>query len=219
MKVVTTLPWIGSVAGEIGKDKIEITTLVKPSQDPHMIEAKPGMILAVRKADILMYNGLDLEIGYLPVLIESSRNPKVQPGQPGNFDCSRFVTVIEKPVSMDRSMGDVHPLGNPHYFYSANSIQRIVRGSRSRFPGSIRRTRRFTGQTWTLSGGSSRRNERRDAVLSRESGSSPTTSSSNIWPPNTDSGSWGTSSPNPASLGGAYRRLIGRSGRPPPTAS
>jgi zinc/manganese transport system substrate-binding protein len=86
------------------------------------------MILAVRKADILMYNGLDLEIGYLPVLIESSRNPKVQPGQPGNFDCSRFVTVIEKPVSVDRSMGDVHPLGNPHYFYSANSIQRIVEG-------------------------------------------------------------------------------------------
>jgi zinc/manganese transport system substrate-binding protein len=128
VKVVATLQWIGSVAGEIGKDKVEITALVKPSQDPHMIEAKPGMILAVRKADILMYNGLNLEIGYLPVLIESSRNPKVQPGQPGNFDCSRFVTVIEKPVSVDRSMGDVHPLGNPHYIYSANSIQRIVEG-------------------------------------------------------------------------------------------
>jgi zinc/manganese transport system substrate-binding protein len=76
------------------------------------------MILAVRKADILMYNGLDLEIGYLPVLIESSRNPKVQHGQPGNFDSSHFVTVVEKPISVDRSMGDVHPLGNPHYHYS-----------------------------------------------------------------------------------------------------
>lgn len=128
MKVVATLQWIGSVAGDIGKDQVEITTLVKPSQDPHMIEAKPSMILAVRKADVLMYNGLDLEIGYLPVLIESSRNPKVQPGQPGNFDCSRFVTVIEKPVSVDRSMGDVHPLGNPHYLYSASSIGRIAAG-------------------------------------------------------------------------------------------
>jgi zinc/manganese transport system substrate-binding protein len=128
MKIVATLQWIGSVAGAIGNHQVEITTLVKPSQDPHMIEAKPSMILAVRKADVLMYNGLDLEIGYLPVLIESSRNPKVQPGQPGNFDCSRFVTVIEKPVSVDRSMGDVHPLGNPHYLYSASSMARIAEG-------------------------------------------------------------------------------------------
>jgi zinc/manganese transport system substrate-binding protein len=128
VKVVATLQWIGSVAGEIGKDKVEITALVKPNQDPHMIEAKPSMILAVRKADILMYNGLDLEIGYLPVLIESSRNPKVQPGQPGNFDCSHFITVLEKSISVDRSMGDVHPLGNPHYHYSAKNVLRIAEG-------------------------------------------------------------------------------------------
>lgn len=128
VKVVATLQWIGSVAGEIGKDKVEITALVKPNQDPHMIEAKPSMILAVRKADILMYNGLDLEIGYLPVLIESSRNPKVQPGRAGNFDCSHFVAVIEKPVSMDRSMGDIHPLGNPHYHFSSNNIRKVSEG-------------------------------------------------------------------------------------------
>jgi zinc/manganese transport system substrate-binding protein len=133
MKVVATLQWIGSVAGDIGGDQVEITALVKPTQDPHMIEAKPSMVLAVRKADILLYNGLDLEIGYLPVLIESSRNPKVQPGQPGNFDCSRFVDVIEKPVSVDRSMGDVHPLGNPHYQYSATAIQRIAEGIARQF--------------------------------------------------------------------------------------
>ncbi len=128
VKVVATLQWIESIANEIGKDKVEITTVVKSSQDPHIIEAKPSMILAVRKADILMYNGLDLEIGYLPVLIESSRNPKVQPGQPGNFDCSHFVTVLEKPISVDRSMGDIHPLGNPHYHYSAKYIPRIAEG-------------------------------------------------------------------------------------------
>jgi zinc/manganese transport system substrate-binding protein len=128
VKVVATLPWIGSVANEIGKGQVEVTTLVKPNQDPHMVEAKPSMILATRKADILMYNGLDLEIGYLPVLIESSRNPKIQPGKPGNFDASHFVTVLEKPVSVDRSMGDVHPLGNPHYLYSPARILSVAVG-------------------------------------------------------------------------------------------
>ena len=128
VKVVATLQWIGSVAGEIGKGQVEVATLVKPNQDPHMVEARPSMILATRKADILMYNGLDLEIGYLPVLIESSRNPNIQPGKPGNFDCSHFVTVLEKPVSVDRSMGDVHPLGNPHYLYSPDRIVSVARG-------------------------------------------------------------------------------------------
>ena len=128
INVVATLPWIGSIASDLGKDRINVTTLVKPSQDPHLIEAKPSMILAARKADIIMYNGLDLEIGYLPLLIESSRNPKIQPGQKGNFDCSRYVTVLEKPISVDRSMGDVHPLGNPHYHFSPTNIGRIVDG-------------------------------------------------------------------------------------------
>jgi zinc/manganese transport system substrate-binding protein len=128
VKAVATLQWIGSIAKEIGKDKVEITALVKPNQDPHLIEAKPSMILAARNADILMYNGLDLEIGYLPVLIESSRNPKIQPGRPGNFDCSHFVTVLEKFGSVDRSLGDVHPLGNPHYHYSVINILEISEG-------------------------------------------------------------------------------------------
>lgn len=128
INVVATLPWIGSLAKEIGKDKVMVTTLVKPSQDPHMVEAKPSMILAGRKADILMYNGLDLEIGYLPLILESSKNPKIAPGKPGNFDCSRFVKVIEKHTAVDRSMGDVHPLGNPHYHYSPTNILRVAEG-------------------------------------------------------------------------------------------
>jgi len=128
VKVVATLQWIGSVAGEIGKGQVEVVPLVKPNQDPHLVDAKPSMILTVRKADILMYNGLDLEIGYLPVLIESSRNPKVQPGKPGNIDCSHFVTALEKLVSVDRSMGDVHPLGNPHYHYSPARVLSVAEG-------------------------------------------------------------------------------------------
>jgi len=128
LNVVATLPWIGSIAHEIGKDRINVTVLVKPNQDPHQIEAKPSMILAARKADVIMYNGLDLEIGYLPILIESSRNPKVQPGKTGNFNCSRFVSAIEKPLAADRSLGDVHPLGNPHYHLSPRNIRNVAEG-------------------------------------------------------------------------------------------
>lgn len=128
INVVATLPWIGSLAKEIGKDKVNVTVLVKPSQDAHTIEAKPSMILAARKADVIMYDGLDLEIGYLPLIIESSRNPKLMPDQPGNFDSSQFITVLEKPSTVDRSMGDVHPLGNPHYHFSASRVLRVAEG-------------------------------------------------------------------------------------------
>ncbi len=128
LNVLATLPWIGSLTGELGRDRVHVTVLVKPNQDPHFIEAKPSMILAARNADILMYNGLDLEIGYLPRVIESSTNPGIQPGRPGNLDCSQFIQVIEKPETMDRSMGDVHPLGNPHYHLSARNMLSIARG-------------------------------------------------------------------------------------------
>jgi len=128
LNVVATLPWVGALASEIGKDKIEVKVLVKPTQDAHYIEAKPSMILAVRKADILMYNGLDLEVGYLPVLLESSRNPKIQSGMSGNFNCSGFVEVIKGPAKVDRSMGDVHPFGNPHYHFSPGNILKVAGG-------------------------------------------------------------------------------------------
>ncbi len=128
INVVATLPWIGSIAGEIGKEVINLTVLVKPNQDPHYIEAKPSMILSARKADIIMYNGLDLEIGYLPLIIESSKNPKIQPGKIGNLDCSQFIEPIEKTLIADRSMGDVHPLGNPHYHLSPKNILKVAEG-------------------------------------------------------------------------------------------
>jgi zinc/manganese transport system substrate-binding protein len=128
LNVVATLPWIGSLAKEIGKDKISVTTLVKPSQDPHFLDAKPSMILAARKAGIIMYNGLDLEIGYLPLVIEQSKNPRIMTGKPGNFDCSKFVKAIEKHALVDRGMGDIHPLGNPHFHYSPANILYVAEG-------------------------------------------------------------------------------------------
>lgn len=128
IKAVATLPWIGSIAGEIGGDKVSVTTLVKPWQDPHYIGAKPSMILAARRADIIMYNGLDLEAGYLPIIIESAKNPRIQPGRGGNLNCSAFVTAIEVNPSADRSQGDVHPLGNPHYHLSPANIGKVAAG-------------------------------------------------------------------------------------------
>jgi len=128
LSVVATLPWIGSLASEIGKERVKVKVLVKPGRDAHYVEARPSMILAVRSADILMYNGLDLETGYLPVLLESSRNRDIQPGMRGNFDCSRFIEVIGGSEKVDRSMGDVHPLGNPHYHFSPPNILAVAQG-------------------------------------------------------------------------------------------
>lgn len=132
LNVVATLPWIGTLAGDLGQDRVKVTTLVKPNQDPHYIEAKPSMILQVRTADLLIFNGLDLEIGYLPVLVESSRNPKIQPGNPAYLDCSRFIEVLDRPERVDRSMGDVHPLGNPHYHLSPRNILSVGEGMAER---------------------------------------------------------------------------------------
>lgn len=134
VNVVATLPWIGSVAKEIGKDKINVAILVKPGQDPHFVEAKPSMIVAARNADIIMYNGLELEVGYLPLIITSSRNAKIQPGQKGNLDCSGDVNVIERAqTNLDRSMGDVHPSGNPHYHLSPDNVLKAARAIAERF--------------------------------------------------------------------------------------
>jgi len=128
INVVATLPWIGSLAGTLGGNGVVVTTLVKPSQDPHQIEAKPSMILTARSADILIYNGLDLEIGYLSLLIESSRNPGIQPGKPGNLDCSQFIQAIEKHATADRSMGDVHPTRTcPHFIRPISFVRAMVR--------------------------------------------------------------------------------------------
>ena len=128
VKIVATLPWLGSIAKDIGQHKVSVTTLVKSSQDPHSIEAKPSMIAAMRQADIAMYNGLDLEAGYLPVLIESSKNRAIQTGKAGNFNASNYVDAIEKPAVADRGNGDVHPLGNPHYHLSPKNIKKVVIG-------------------------------------------------------------------------------------------
>jgi zinc/manganese transport system substrate-binding protein len=117
LHVVSSIPTLGSLAREVGGDRVEVQSLGKGYQDPHFVEPKPSLMLVLNRADALLYVGLELEIGWLPPLVLGSRNPKIQTGEPGNIDCSRVIPVLDLPMTkVDRSMGDIHPQGNPHYW-------------------------------------------------------------------------------------------------------
>lgn len=116
LNVVATTSDLGAIAREIGKDKVEVTSLAKPTEDPHFVDAKPGFIVKLNKADMLIEGGLQLEIGWLPPLVLSARNQKILVGNPGYLIASSMgVQILEVPTSVDRAMGDVHPMGNPHF--------------------------------------------------------------------------------------------------------
>lgn len=117
VKIVTTLTVLKYIAEQVGGDKVIVEALIPGDLDPHFADARPDYILKLNQADILVYIGMDLEIGWLPKLIEQSRNPKIYLGKPGNCDVSKGVYVLEKPTKqVDRSMGDIHIYGNPHYW-------------------------------------------------------------------------------------------------------
>jgi zinc/manganese transport system substrate-binding protein len=114
--IVTTTSELAAIARAVGGERVEAKAIARGDQDPHFLEAKPSYMSLVNKADLLVYNGLELEIGWLPLLVQGGRNPKVLPGQPGNLDASAGIPVLELPAGeVDRSQGDIHPLGNPHY--------------------------------------------------------------------------------------------------------
>jgi ABC-type Zn uptake system ZnuABC Zn-binding protein ZnuA len=116
LKVVATVPELGSLAREIGGDQVDVTVLAKGTEDAHFVEAKPSFVKAVNLADVFIQMGMDLEVGWAPVLLQQSRNPKVQPGRPGFIDAAQVISPLGVPTGpIDRSMGDVHPAGNPHY--------------------------------------------------------------------------------------------------------
>lgn len=116
LKVVATTPDLAAITREVGGNLIEVTGLVRPDQEPHSIEPKPSYSVILNQADLLIEVGLELESGWLPVLLTQSRNPKIQPGQKGHLNASQGIRVLEVPTGrIDRSMGDVHPDGNPHY--------------------------------------------------------------------------------------------------------
>ena len=128
MKVVTTLQDLASLADAVGGDRVETFSLVKGYQDPHFVDAKPSFILKLSRADLLIAAGLELEIGYLPPLLDQSRNAQVHPGSPGYLDASTGCEILNRPVQqVTRAMGDVHPYGNPHYWTDPENGRIIAR--------------------------------------------------------------------------------------------
>ncbi len=128
LHVVSSIPTLGSLAKEVGGARIEVESLGQGYQDPHFVEPKPSLMLVLNRADLLLHVGLELEIGWLPPLVLGSRNPKIQPGELGNLDCSRSIPVLDVPTTkLDRSMGDIHPQGNPHYWLPPANAKIIAR--------------------------------------------------------------------------------------------
>ena len=115
LNVVATTPDLAAIVRAVGGDQIDLTTLGKPAEDPHFVDAKPSFIVKLNHADALVEGGADLEIGWLPALLEGARNPKLEPGKPGRIACSEGIALLEVPSSLDRSKGDVHAAGNPHF--------------------------------------------------------------------------------------------------------
>lgn len=125
LNVFACEPEWGALAQELGGDKVAVFTATNALQDVHHIEAKPSLIAQLRKADVLVCTGAELEVGWLPVLLRQSGNSKVQPGKPGNFEAAHYVRMLEIPARLDRSEGDVHPGGNPHIQTDPRNIQKV----------------------------------------------------------------------------------------------
>jgi zinc/manganese transport system substrate-binding protein len=129
LNVVAATEDMSSLAQEVGGDKISVDLIAKGYQDPHFVEAKPSFLLKLRQADLLISVGLQLEIGWLPPLITQSGNPRIQVGASGYLDASQFCEILEIPQgTVTRAEGDVHPLGNPHYWLDPDNGRRIARG-------------------------------------------------------------------------------------------
>src|ERR1700730_2730222 len=115
INVVATLPDLGSIARDIGGDNVSVTVLAKPTEDPHFVDARPSFVVALRSADVLIDGGAELEIGWLPPLLQNARNPKIEAGKPGRIVASQGVRLMNVPTNATRAAGDVHVLGNPHF--------------------------------------------------------------------------------------------------------
>jgi len=125
LNVVASTPDLGALASAIGSNHIELTVLAKPTEDPHFVDAKPSFKVKLMRADVLIEGGADLETGWIPPLVDDSRNNKIQSGQPGRVIAAEGISLLEIPATLDRSKGDIHAAGNPH-FMSDPANGRIV---------------------------------------------------------------------------------------------
>jgi ABC-type Zn uptake system ZnuABC Zn-binding protein ZnuA len=126
LRVVTTTEDLRSITQSIGEDFVDVTAIAKGTQDPHYVEAKPSYLVAVSRADLLIAIGLELESGWLPLLIRGARQPKLMPGEPGCLTVSEAITPFEVVGQADRSQGDVHPLGNPHFMADPERVLSVA---------------------------------------------------------------------------------------------
>ncbi|HEY7379275.1 MAG TPA: zinc ABC transporter substrate-binding protein [Steroidobacteraceae bacterium] len=129
--LATTADW-AALTRELGGDKVDVYGATTAFQDVHRVDAKPSLVARARSADLVVLDGADLEIGWLPVLLQESGNPRIQVGQPGYFEATSFVRLLEVPASVDRSMGDVHPQGNPHIQLDPRNVAAVAKGLTAR---------------------------------------------------------------------------------------
>ena len=133
LRVVATTPDLASVAKEIGGDRVNVVALAKPTEDPHFVDAKPSFIVTLNRADALIEGGAELELGWLPPLLENARNGKINAGGPGRIVASEGIRLLEIPTSFDRSKGDIHSLGNPHFMVDPVSAKIVARNIANHF--------------------------------------------------------------------------------------
>jgi ABC-type Zn uptake system ZnuABC Zn-binding protein ZnuA len=127
LRVVVTLPALGSIAGEVGGDAVDVHVFAKGTEDPHFVEPRPSFIRVLAEADVIVLNGMELEIGWLPPLLRSARNARLRQGEPGYIDASTAIVPMEVPDAVDRSQGDVHVSGNPHYLLDPLNGAKVAR--------------------------------------------------------------------------------------------
>lgn len=133
LRIVATVPDLGELSRAVGGDKVQVKVLAKPTEDPHFVDPKPSFVKALNQADLYIQLGLDMETGWAPVLLKNARNPEVLPGRRGYLDTSVAISPLGVPlVPVDRSFGDVHPLGNPHYLTDPIEGLRVARVIRDR---------------------------------------------------------------------------------------
>src|SRR6516165_7612613 len=126
LNVFACEPEWGSLASEIGGDKVRVFTATTAHQDPHQVQARPSLIARLRAADLAVCTGAELEIGWMPVLLRQAANARVQPGSPGYFEAAQQVRLLEVPTRLDRAEGDIHPAGNPHIQTDPRNIWRVA---------------------------------------------------------------------------------------------
>ena len=126
LNIVASTPDLAAIALEIGGSDVDITTLARPSEDAHFIDAKPSFIVKLNKADALLQGGAELEIGWLPTLVAGTRNARIASGAPGDVRCNAGVNMLEVPTSLDRAKGDIHAAGNPHYLVDPENAKIVA---------------------------------------------------------------------------------------------